>query len=398
MKNKPTLILLAIGVVIALAGCDFGGISTASEVEEIGDEAVDEAAPEVIGLANPASVYCEDQGYTLEIREDADGGQYGVCIFPDGSECEEWAFFNGECAPGAAEDTEQAEPVIDRTDLVSFQSALVDALSAPERDYAYLQTFMGESFEIMIWWGNAEQMSPGDAALALQNTFLPPANQIGFALDADIATLIGSNPYELYPAGVGFLLSQGWGASEGDEALLVYGQDASGNYYWASILYANDGFASAPLPAAEEAWHPPAGDMCATLQADVMANLGAGEASLDTNASFVDFAEQTEGTGCVITVTGTGADFAAFEEGFFGIYVQLQAMLEGQGWVEDMMYGLGGPTGIGSGFRRDNALLILIAGWEPSDDAECPTDQPIGMCELTPEQQIYEITLNVAEQ
>ncbi|MBN1260537.1 MAG: DUF333 domain-containing protein, partial [Anaerolineae bacterium] len=27
-------------------------------------------------------------------------GQYGVCIFPDGSECDEWAFFNGACAPG----------------------------------------------------------------------------------------------------------------------------------------------------------------------------------------------------------------------------------------------------------------------------------------------------------
>jgi len=53
------------------------------------------------GLANPAAVYCEEQGYTLEIRTDADGGQYGVCIFPDGSECEEWAFYRGECSPAS---------------------------------------------------------------------------------------------------------------------------------------------------------------------------------------------------------------------------------------------------------------------------------------------------------
>jgi putative hemolysin len=52
------------------------------------------AAP---GLANPASMYCETQGYTLEIRTDEEGNQYGVCVFPDGSECEEWAFFRGEC-------------------------------------------------------------------------------------------------------------------------------------------------------------------------------------------------------------------------------------------------------------------------------------------------------------
>ncbi|MBG0771877.1 MAG: DUF333 domain-containing protein [Anaerolineaceae bacterium] len=49
-------------------------------------------------LPNPASVYCEEQGGTLDIR-DEDGGQVGYCIFADGSECEEWAFYRGECGP-----------------------------------------------------------------------------------------------------------------------------------------------------------------------------------------------------------------------------------------------------------------------------------------------------------
>lgn len=52
-----------------------------------------------IGLPNPASKFCEDSGYILELRTDATGTA-GFCIFPDGSECEEWAFFRGECAPG----------------------------------------------------------------------------------------------------------------------------------------------------------------------------------------------------------------------------------------------------------------------------------------------------------
>ena len=52
------------------------------------------------GLANPASVNCVQKGNRLEIRTAADGGQVGICIFPDGSECEEWAFFRGECGPG----------------------------------------------------------------------------------------------------------------------------------------------------------------------------------------------------------------------------------------------------------------------------------------------------------
>lgn len=51
------------------------------------------------GLANPASVFCEENGGTLEMRTDT-SGTGGFCIFDDGSECEEWAYFRGECGPG----------------------------------------------------------------------------------------------------------------------------------------------------------------------------------------------------------------------------------------------------------------------------------------------------------
>jgi len=51
------------------------------------------------GLPNPASVYCEDNGGTLDIRSDEQGNQSGICVFPDGSECDEWAYFRGECKP-----------------------------------------------------------------------------------------------------------------------------------------------------------------------------------------------------------------------------------------------------------------------------------------------------------
>ncbi len=48
-------------------------------------------------LPNPAAVKCEEDGYIYEIREDESGGQYGVCIFDDESECNGWAYFRGEC-------------------------------------------------------------------------------------------------------------------------------------------------------------------------------------------------------------------------------------------------------------------------------------------------------------
>ncbi len=51
------------------------------------------------GMANPAAVHCEEHGGKVEVRAAAGGDQYGVCIFADGSECDEWAFYRGECRP-----------------------------------------------------------------------------------------------------------------------------------------------------------------------------------------------------------------------------------------------------------------------------------------------------------
>ena len=50
-------------------------------------------------MLNPASVYCEQNGGKIEFRQDASGGVAGVCLFPDGSECDEWAYFRRECKP-----------------------------------------------------------------------------------------------------------------------------------------------------------------------------------------------------------------------------------------------------------------------------------------------------------
>lgn len=50
-------------------------------------------------MANPASIYCEQLGYRLEIVTADDGSQSGLCIFPDGRSCDEWAYYRGECGP-----------------------------------------------------------------------------------------------------------------------------------------------------------------------------------------------------------------------------------------------------------------------------------------------------------
>ena len=55
---------------------------------------------ENVGIANPASVYCEEQWGSLFIETDEEWNQYGLCTFEDGSYCEEWSFFRDECHQG----------------------------------------------------------------------------------------------------------------------------------------------------------------------------------------------------------------------------------------------------------------------------------------------------------
>lgn len=57
----------------------------------------------VIGMPNPAAAWCQEQGYGYEIRKDAAGSEYGVCIFGNGTEADEWAVYRA--ATGAYNET-----------------------------------------------------------------------------------------------------------------------------------------------------------------------------------------------------------------------------------------------------------------------------------------------------
>ena len=59
-------------------------------------------------IANPASVNCVDLGGTVDIRTNADG-EYGVCVFANGSECDEWKLFRGEPCEATPEPTATPE-------------------------------------------------------------------------------------------------------------------------------------------------------------------------------------------------------------------------------------------------------------------------------------------------
>lgn len=59
------------------------------ETFPVAPSAVDKKKTE---LANPASVFCEEQGGKIEMQEN-EVGQASYCVFEDGKICEEWALF-----------------------------------------------------------------------------------------------------------------------------------------------------------------------------------------------------------------------------------------------------------------------------------------------------------------
>jgi putative hemolysin len=104
------------------------------------------------GMANPASVYCEGQGYTLEMRTDADGGQHGVCVFPDGSECEEWTFYRGECGPVPSDVEQPVEvPTVAPTEVPTVQPTETPAPVEPAETWVYVDLMPDESGTTLTW-------------------------------------------------------------------------------------------------------------------------------------------------------------------------------------------------------------------------------------------------------
>jgi putative hemolysin len=81
----------AILVAVALPGCQ-----------------ADEPEPAV---ANPASTYCEEQGGTLEIREDAEGNQVGWCVSTTAPSARSGRTTGADANPGGSGPARSAAPV-----------------------------------------------------------------------------------------------------------------------------------------------------------------------------------------------------------------------------------------------------------------------------------------------
>ena len=86
VKRGATIGLLLISILLVSA-CGGG--------EPIQDNSEESTEP-IADMANPAAMYCDGLGYTME-NVTRDGGGDADCIFPDGSRCGQWDFLSGRC-------------------------------------------------------------------------------------------------------------------------------------------------------------------------------------------------------------------------------------------------------------------------------------------------------------
>jgi hypothetical protein len=143
------------------------------------------------------------------------------------------------------------------------------------------------------------------------------------------------------------------------------------------------------------AYSPLALEECEMLRAEVEELLGTSVVLSQLPAPFRALGNEQVGFSCRLHSGGTGEDFTNFVE----VATNLAALLEEQGWTQDMQYVADSPTATVLGLRRVNDLAVVQVGWEPAPGVECPEDQPISVCaeELEPAQMIYTVVIDLVQ-
>jgi len=95
-KKTPLTAALVLVSLLVITGCQKSRTDLDLTPTPFTKGSDNEEGDPFIGVPNPASFYCEEMGYEVELRTVA-GGTQGICIFPDGRECEEWEFLSGSC-------------------------------------------------------------------------------------------------------------------------------------------------------------------------------------------------------------------------------------------------------------------------------------------------------------
>lgn len=409
-------------------------------------------------LSNPASENCLQQGGTLVMQQRGDGGEYGVCLFEDNRQCEEWALLRGECPVGGLKITGYVTPAAQYC-AITGGTYQITGNSNTDQEQGTCTFKNGATCDVWDYYNGKCSPESGSQSTLYSDPFAYCA-AVG-TVDAPDTRYTGP----AMPEGITQALIQ-QGVISAD-APLDFQQHAvwrcMDHEVWACHFGANlpclekADLSQKPTPAMEEFCqaNPTAESLPAAVtgratvyewqcqegkptvgrqvfQADPQGYLAdfwyrltppspASESRLiyepvspetcqtiqdiatqalglpfvmESGTPFTDPLSGETGLGCTLTATGTGVDFAAFPAPSQITAKLVPALV---GWTEQIAYQASGPTAELTALTRDLELLLVQAEWEPAPGVTCPSDQPISACALQPEQQHYTVQLQVAQ-
>jgi len=74
-------------------------------------------------------------------------------------------------------------------------------------------------------------------------------------------------------------------------------------------------------------------------------------------------------------------------------YKIVNGIFTSDNWIEDKQAAAGGPIGEVIGFKRENERCIFRYEWQFPKDGRCPTDRPVGDCDIPQKEKIYLLSL-----
>jgi hypothetical protein len=165
------------------------------------------------------------------------------------------------------------------------------------------------------------------------------------------------------------------------EATPTSAAQTTGEPFSAEATTSPDRVTVEPLPSAE----------CEAIRAEIAQQLNV-ELTMQ-EADFTSEIANRQGRSCTLTATGTGEDFGNFVD----TAQKIRDILVTDGWTENQSYIADSPSATDSGFEKENKLALMQVGWKPSEDVDCPTDQPISACDIEPSQQLFTVVIELVQ-
>jgi putative hemolysin len=188
---KKSVLIILIVLIVILTACMSARIQPTPA-----PAAVATGTPQA-NIPNPAFVFCEQQGYISEIRTASDGSQTGYCIFPDGSECDEWAYYRAECGP-AGSGVSPADP---SGSPAAIPTAVPIDPSFYQGFWTYTEPTYGFSIMLPEDWV-VEDVTTSDALMSGNLLTLHPSDAVSQLSIRMTFRCIGED-VRLWPTGVG---------------------------------------------------------------------------------------------------------------------------------------------------------------------------------------------------